>query len=96
MRALQSTRQSSQAVLNVIGPATAEILGGSADLTPSNNTIFRGARTITPEDASGNYLHYGVREFGMNGGRYTAGSYRMVQRSLCFAIMLAMQFDSRA
>jgi transketolase len=61
----QATRQSSQAVLNVIGPATPEILGGSADLTPSNNTLFKGAKTITPEDASGNYLHYGVREFGM-------------------------------
>ncbi len=61
----QATRQSSQAVLNVIGPATAELLGGSADLTPSNNTMFKGAKTLTPEDASGNYLHYGVREFGM-------------------------------
>jgi transketolase len=61
----QATRQSSQAVLNLIGPAMSEIFGGSADLTPSNNTMFKGARTITPEDASGNYLHYGVREFGM-------------------------------
>jgi len=61
----QATRQSSQAVLNVIGPALPEILGGSADLTPSNNTMFKGARPVTPEDASGNYLHYGVREFGM-------------------------------
>jgi transketolase len=61
----QATRQSSQAALNVIGPALPEIFGGSADLTPSNNTMFKGARTITPEDASGNYLHYGVREFGM-------------------------------
>ena len=61
----QATRQSSQAVLNVIGPALPEMFGGSADLTPSNNTMFKGARTITPEDASGNYLHYGVREFGM-------------------------------
>ena len=61
----QATRQSSQAVLNVIGPATSDIFGGSADLTPSNNTMFKGARPITAEDASGNYLHYGVREFGM-------------------------------
>jgi transketolase len=61
----QATRQSSQAVLNVVGPALPEIFGGSADLTPSNNTMFKGARSITPEDASGNYLHYGVREFGM-------------------------------
>ena len=61
----QATRQSSQAVLNIVGPALPEIFGGSADLTPSNNTMFKGARTITPEDASGNYMHYGVREFGM-------------------------------
>jgi transketolase len=61
----QATRQSSQAVLNLIGPALAEIFGGSADLTPSNNTMFKGARTVTAEDASGNYIHYGVREFGM-------------------------------
>jgi transketolase len=61
----QATRQSSQAVLNLIGPALAEIFGGSADLTPSNNTMFKGARTVTAEDASGNYMHYGVREFGM-------------------------------
>jgi transketolase len=61
----QATRQSSQAVLNLIGPPLSEIFGGSADLTPSNNTMFKGARTITAADASGNYMHYGVREFGM-------------------------------
>ena len=61
----QATRQASQAVLNLIGPALTEILGGSADLTPSNNTLFKGARTVSKEDASGNYIHYGVREFGM-------------------------------
>ena len=61
----QATRQSSQAVLNVLGPALPELLGGSADLTPSNNTLFKDARTITPARTSGNYMHYGVREFGM-------------------------------
>jgi transketolase len=61
----QATRQASQAVLNVLGPAMPELLGGSADLTPSNNTQFKGAVTITPADEQGNYLHYGVREFGM-------------------------------
>ena len=61
----QATRQSSQAVLNVFGPALPELLGGSADLTPSNNTQFKGARTITPADEHGDYIHYGVREFGM-------------------------------
>ena len=61
----KATRQSSQAVLNVIAPALPDFIGGSADLTPSNNTQFKGARVLTPEDASGNYIHYGVREFGM-------------------------------
>ncbi|HTL90859.1 MAG TPA: thiamine pyrophosphate-dependent enzyme, partial [Steroidobacteraceae bacterium] len=61
----QATRASSQAVLNIIGPALPEIFAGSADLTPSNNTLFKGAVTLTPGKAEGNYLHYGVREFGM-------------------------------
>ncbi len=61
----QATRQSSQASLNVIGPALPELLGGSADLTPSNNTARKDSRTITPDDDAGNYIHYGVREFGM-------------------------------
>ena len=63
--AAKATRQSSQAVLDVIGPALPEFVGGSADLTGSNNTNFKGVRALTPEDASGNYIHYGVREFGM-------------------------------
>lgn len=63
--AAKATRQSSQAVLDILGPAVPELLGGSGDLTGSNNTLFKGARTLTPEDASGNYIHYGVREFGM-------------------------------
>jgi transketolase len=61
----QATRQSSQAALNVLAPALPELLGGSADLTGSNNTLFKGARVITPIDEAGDYLHYGVREFGM-------------------------------
>jgi len=63
----QATRQSSQAALNVLGPALPELFGGSADLTGSNNTLFKGARTITPADEAGDYVHYGVREFGMTG-----------------------------
>jgi transketolase len=42
-----------------------EFIGGSADLTGSNNTWFSGSKTIAPDDASGNYVNYGVREFGM-------------------------------
>ncbi len=61
----QATRQSSQAVLNAIAPSLPELVGGSADLTGSNNTLTKGSRTITEADASGNYIYYGVREFGM-------------------------------
>ena len=61
----QATRVSSQNVLNVIGDGLPELLGGSADLTGSNNTLRNGARAITHADASGSYIYYGVREFGM-------------------------------
>jgi transketolase len=60
-----ATRQSSQAVLDLIAPHLPEFFGGSADLTPSNNTQFKNAVTITPGEFGGNYMHYGVREFGM-------------------------------
>jgi transketolase len=60
-----ATRQSSQAVLDALAPGLPELFGGSADLTPSNNTQFKSAITLTKEDLSGNYMHYGVREFGM-------------------------------
>ncbi|MGE0114776.1 MAG: transketolase [Steroidobacteraceae bacterium] len=60
-----ATRQASQAALNGIGPSLPELLGGSADLTGSNNTNRKDSKAITGSDASGNYLHYGVREFGM-------------------------------
>ncbi len=62
----QATRVSSQGALDAIGDGLPELLGGSADLTGSNNTLRKGARVITPTDASGSYLHYGVREFGMS------------------------------
>jgi len=61
----QATRASSQAALDILGPALPEIFAGSADLTPSNNTLFKGAVTLMPGKADGDYLHYGVREFGM-------------------------------
>jgi transketolase len=60
-----ATRQSSQAALNAYGPGLPELVGGSADLTGSNNTNRKDSRAISGEDASGNYIHYGVREFGM-------------------------------
>ncbi len=61
-----ATRQCSQATLNAYGPGLPEFIGGSADLTPSNNTNRKDSKSITGADASGNYLHYGVREFGMS------------------------------
>ena len=61
----QATRQTSQSSLNVIGPSVPELLGGSADLTGSNNTQQKNSVAVTPTDFSGHYFHYGVREFGM-------------------------------
>jgi len=63
--AAQATRASSQVVLNAIGPGMGELLGGSADLTGSVNTWRKDSRAITAEDATGNYVYYGVREFAM-------------------------------
>ena len=59
-----ATRSSSQQVLNVLGAAIPEMLGGSADLTGSNNTNHKG-RNRSGTREGGNYIHYGVREFGM-------------------------------
>jgi transketolase len=61
-----ATRQSSQAALNAIGPSLPELLGGSADLTPSNGTWRKDSVTLNPTAPAGNYIHYGVREFGMS------------------------------
>jgi transketolase len=61
----QATRQSSQASLDALGPTLPELFGGSADLTGSNNTLWKGSKAIAPPEDSGNYVHYGVREFGM-------------------------------
>ena len=60
-----ATRQSSQAALNALGPLLPELLGGSADLTGSNNTRIKGTEPFSPARTAGRYLHYGVREFGM-------------------------------
>ena len=61
----QATRASSQGVLNAIGPGMGELLGGSADLTGSVNTLRKDSKPVTPADVSGNYIYYGVREFAM-------------------------------
>ncbi|CAA0112138.1 transketolase [Zhongshania aliphaticivorans] len=61
-----ATRKASQLCLDAYGAMLPELLGGSADLAGSNLTIWKGAKAINADDASGNYLHYGVREFGMS------------------------------
>ncbi|WP_454781674.1 transketolase [Legionella sp. WA2022007384] len=60
-----ATRKSSQQCIEHFASMLPEMLGGSADLTGSNNTDWSGSKAITGEDFSGNYLYYGVREFGM-------------------------------
>src|SRR3546814_14254104 len=60
-----ATRQSSQKCLDVLTAAIPELIGGSADLTGSNNTTAKGMTPIAADDFSGNYVHYGVREHGM-------------------------------
>ncbi|MFC3284682.1 transketolase [Litchfieldella rifensis] len=68
-----ATRKASLSCLNELGPQLPELLGGSADLAPSNLTFWKGAKAISPGSSTtpvegspdGNYLHYGVREFGM-------------------------------
>src|SRR6202140_986310 len=60
-----ATRKASELVLDVLVPAMPELLLGSADLTPSNNTRTKGLKEVTPDDFSGRYIHYGIREMGM-------------------------------
>ncbi|MDZ5434800.1 transketolase [Pseudomonas fluorescens] len=60
-----ASRKASQNALNAFGPLLPEFLGGSADLAGSNLTLWKGCKGVTAEDASGNYMYYGVREFGM-------------------------------
>ncbi len=60
-----ATRVSSQKTLDVLAAAIPEMIGGSADLTGSNNTKAKSQGVVTPDDFSGSYIHYGVREHGM-------------------------------
>jgi transketolase len=60
-----ATRQSSGAVLAALLPVVPELIGGSADLTPSNNTEVKGFGAITAPKYEGRYIHFGVREHGM-------------------------------
>ncbi|NVZ93364.1 transketolase [Pseudomonas sp. D6002] len=61
-----ASRKASQNTLNAFGPLLPEFLGGSADLAGSNLTLWKGCKGVSAEDASGNYMYYGVREFGMS------------------------------
>lgn len=61
-----ATRKASQNALEAFGKLLPEFMGGSADLAPSNLTMWSGSKSLTPESAAGNYIHYGVREFGMS------------------------------
>ena len=60
-----ASRKASQNALNGYGPALPELLGGSADLAGSNLTLWSGCTSISNTVTDGNYIHYGVREFGM-------------------------------
>ena len=60
-----ASRKASQNTLEAFGNVLPEFLGGSADLAPSNLTMWSGSKSIK-DDAAGNYIHYGVREFGMS------------------------------
>ena len=60
-----ASRKASQNALNAFGPLLPEFLGGSADLAGSNLTLWKGCKGVEANDASGNYVFYGVREFGM-------------------------------
>jgi transketolase len=61
-----ATRKASLVALNAFAPMLPELAGGSADLTGSNLTRHSGSSVITGDDASGNYIYFGVREFGMS------------------------------
>ena len=60
-----ATRKASEMALGVVNAALPFTIGGSADLTGSNLTRSRGQKSVTPDDFSGSYVHYGVREHGM-------------------------------
>ncbi len=73
-----ASRKASQNALDAFGAILPEFLGGSADLAPSNLTMHKNSKSITADDASGNYVHYGVREFGMSAimnGVYLHGGF---------------------
>ncbi|MEZ5461374.1 transketolase [Dokdonella sp.] len=61
-----ASRKASQMALDALGPLLPELIGGSADLAGSNLTLWKGSKNVIGNDASANYIYYGVREFGMS------------------------------
>lgn len=61
-----ASRKASQNAINALGPMLPEFMGGSADLAGSNLTLWSGSQGVNADDAAGNYIYYGVREFGMS------------------------------
>lgn len=84
-----ATRKASEMALEVINGAISETIGGSADLTGSNNTKTSQTKSITPEDFSGRYIHYGIREHAMgaimNGLSLYGGIIPYSGTFLCFS-----------
>jgi transketolase len=87
-----ATRKASELALEAITPAMPELVLGSADLTPSNNTKTKNLREVAPGDFAGRYIHYGIREHGMaaamngialHGGLVPAGATFMVFTDYC-------------
>ena len=60
-----ASRKASQMALDAFGPKLPELIGGSADLAHSNLTLWKGSKNVLSDDPAANYIHYGVREFGM-------------------------------
>ncbi|MBI5130538.1 MAG: transketolase [Rhodopseudomonas palustris] len=84
-----ATRKASELALEALVEVVPELLLGSADLTPSNNTRTKHAQDVTPDDFSGRYIHYGIREMGMaaamNGLAMHGGFAPAGGTFLCFA-----------
>ena len=100
-----ATRKAGEAALNVIAPAVPELVTGSADLTPSNNTKVAATREINSDDFSGRYIHWGIREHGMaaacNGISVHGGFIPSGASFLCFtdycrpSLRIAALMDAR-
>ena len=87
-----ATRKAGEATLKIIAPALPELITSSADLTPSTNTKVAATRDITPDDMSGRYIHWGIREHGMaaacnglslHGGFIASGASFLVFTDYC-------------